>query len=232
MKIRTMAWFAGTAFVAALGGIGAAACSSSGTGNPTLPTGTDSSAPTTDGPAASADGTVPPGMDTGVLPDPDAGGGDAGTPCAKPPTIGHAALGNGQYFCPFTAKQADGGFPTCKIGTDTCCITVPDGGPNTPSVCSTTACPAGEIPWQCDQTGDCAQGSICCLTAAALEPDLKCMGFQKAKQFKGTACVTGTACPAAAAGQTVLQACESDADCAGKKCTPIHASGAQIGVCL
>lgn len=226
IRINRMGWIAGSAVVLALGGLGAAACSSdTATGTPNaLPT-PDSSVttPGTDAGGGKDTGTPTPAGDSGTTPGMDGGTGTEGGACAKPPML-HPPKADAGLYCPYIAKVGTT-FPTCTRGTETCCLNVPDGGPTTPpSTCEATCAPE-QNPWQCQGPEDCvgAGKGVCCL-AGTLVADLDCPGFEKAKAFKGTTCQAS--CPAGA-----FVACEAQKDCTTGTCTPIKATGQHIGVC-
>ncbi len=153
---------------------------------------------------------------------------DAGGPdCKTVPTGAPFETDSGPY-CPFQAA-ADGGelFGPCGRGNHCCDFT---SGSN-PSTCDplATACPfeAGtNADFQCNETADCPNGSICCMSASAtLGQDQGCSYFFASKDH-GTSCVTGTTCPGP------IQVCGQTADCpSGMTCQPLDTLAVWLGVC-
>jgi hypothetical protein len=222
MKIRTMALAMGGAFLLALGGVGAVACSSDdGTGTPA--TGTDASVAKDTGTTKADTGTVDQ-PDTST-PDTDAG---VGAPdCGRaPPTFHPVDAGTGAY-CPFSSVGADAGNVTCAQG-QFCCEHQADAG--TPSSCQAAgaggavSCGATDTYWQCQDPNSCGTGQVCCAVAASAGQDPGC-SFYFLSKFKGTACRA-----ACATGE--LTVCESDGQCpTGQTCQNVTAKGGSFGFC-
>ncbi len=240
MKFSTMAWVLGSTLVIGGMGVGAAACSSGGSGTPSSQgndsgtTHTDSGGPTGDSGHPGDSGTM--GTDTGTV-DMDSGTGgdsDMGSPdCGTAPNLHPGSMG--QLYCPF---GPDAGAPIyCAAGTQYCCISGKVGGVYPPSDCediSAGGCTAvmqmvqGSTQIQCeDPATDCpaATGYVCCASPAP-QPVAGC-GYSKITGWAYSKCEMGTAC---AAGET--QICESQAECpSGLACVPMKAKGVQMGFC-
>lgn len=217
MKIRTMALGIGGAFLVALGGVSAVACSSDNgsgtpaTGGPDATANKDSSTPRTDAQVGQPD--TGPGT-TG-----DAG---SGTPdCGRAaPTLHPVEAGTGPY-CPFSAV-GDAGNKTCAFG-ENCCEHAADAG--MPSTCQATACAnAKDTDWQCQDPNNCGTGQVCCAIAASAGQDPGC-SFYFLSKFKGTACRA-----ACATGE--LTVCEGDSQCpTGQTCNNVTSKGGSFGFC-
>jgi len=210
-----LAWIFGGGSVVALGLLTTVGgCSSSGNGNDAGPDVT--SMQDSSGNDVSNNNDV--GSDVQ-----DAGGPD----CKTVPTGAPFETDSGPY-CPFQASP-DGGqlFGPCGRGNHCCDFT---SGSN-PSTCEplATACTfeAGtNADFQCNETADCPNGSICCMNAnATLGQDQGCTYFFASKDH-GTSCVTGTTCPGP------IQVCGQTADCPSPKtCMPMDTLAVWLGVC-
>ena len=216
MKIRTMALAMGGAFLLALGGVGAVACSSDdGTGTPA--TGNDAS-------VAKDTGTT---KDTGTVdqPDtstPDTDAGPGAPDCGRAPPTFHPVDADTGPYCPFSAVTgSDAGNKTCATG-EKCCEHQADAGQ--PSSCQAAACAPTDTAWECQDPNNCTGGQVCCAIAASAGQDPGC-SFYFLSKFKGTACRT-----ACATGE--LTVCESDGQCpTGQTCQNVTAKGGSFGFC-
>ncbi len=226
MKIHTMAWTVGGAFLIALGGIGAVACSSSDDGTGTPSTGTDAS--------AKADTSTNPGTDANVgQPDTSTPLTDAGPgapDCGKPLKFFPVATGTGP-FCPGSSNKAlDAGNKTCAVN-EHCCEHPVEAG--VPSDCHATACatadPLADVDWSCTDRNSCSAdggGVVCCAVATVANTDQTCDTW-RLSGLTATKCEQGAAC---ATGELIV--CQGDAQCpTGKTCKHISSRGATFGVC-
>ena len=224
MKIRTMAWITGSAFVVAFAGLGAAACSSdngSGTGLPAVgadgsTTNNDATTPAKDGAPSTMDGTVSPGTDSG-----DAG--TTGSDCGATAIL-HATDGSTGAYC---SHQADAAAKYCGAGQTCCAPKFPQD--QAPQTCIAQGTPCtfaidGGDTIECESDVECLGGKLCCVQAA-FGQDPGCSNYYGSK-VNGAFCKT-----ACAAGE--LHACQTQAECAtsGGTCTPFRAAGRDYGAC-
>ena len=219
MKIRSIALIGG--LFAVVGGMGAVACSSSNTGNPTTPgdDGGSNTKPDTGVVSGDDSGQQQQGDDAGNTPTPD-GGGTTDTSC-KSPTL-HPPTPDGGIFCPYSYDDA-GELQYCNNGTQECCVSA-GGDAGGSSGCQafdgtgtsfnggTAGCPSGDTVWQCDSPADCVTGTfgptlpidggapttgatVCCLVGGSLESAKApyCTTANKTF-FGGTMCEPASAC--------------------------------------
>jgi hypothetical protein len=219
MRIQTVAFILGGAFVVSAAGMSLAACSSSGTGNPSTGDDGGGTHDGTTGDTGNGNGDTGTGTDTGGGDD----GGEGG--CQGTAPTFHPSDGGTGPYCPFS-KTGDAGNITCAKGQH-CCETAADAG--TPSTCSdiSSACPSADTEWQCEDPLDCTSGNVCCAITSGPGQDPGCTWYFL-HAFKGTVCRPADA--GCAAGQIVV--CESDSECPnGQKCQNVKAKGASFGFC-
>ncbi len=147
-----------------------------------------------------------------------AGGGGAckAAPKLFPPSAsGEYCLdGASSFSCQTTHGEGQGCCQGTTVGSSTC----------TPMSGGSLSCPAGEVPWACEGTADCATGSICCSRGTpAFDP---ACGYYEWTGFQGTVCETGSTC-----GAGDIQVCYLTDTCGVGACTATFASANEIGFC-
>jgi hypothetical protein len=148
-----------------------------------------------------------------------AGGGGA---CKAAPKL-FPPSASGEY-CPLDGASPSSCQTTHGEGQGCCQGTTVASSTCTPMSGGSLSCPAGEVPWACEGTADCATGSICCSRGTpAFDP---ACGYYEWTGFQGTVCETGSTC---GAGET--QVCYLTDTCGAGACTATFASANEIGFC-
>lgn len=209
--------------IGASASIGAAiGCGDSKNGFDSSPgtSGGDASAPSDA--AADAPGSGRNGGDAAVGPGSSDAGSGADSSSCHPPTL-HPPAANAGVYCPFSG--VDGGRDkVCARLTEQCCETPnDDAGASTCATVGSTCPAAGSTVWECEDSVECATGSVCC-GVITLEQDSVCGYFRAAPGFGGTHCK-------ASCGAGELTICQQQSGCKTGTCTPVRAVGNSVGAC-
>ena len=248
MNIRTLALVFGSALTVAVGGIGAAACSSSSSGSGgSGSSGGGSSGGGADGTASSSGGSSGGGSSGSSSGSSSGGTSDAGTgtECGSIPALHQDEAGS--IFCGY--DDAGTSF-SCTPGQQ-CCLGGEINSVFAPQVCATfgSDCTNGgnpdagtgnfvAVPIACNQIADCiangnANATACCLQGAKAPTPVTGCGYDKSTNGSAIVCegTAGGAATPCAAGE--IQICSSQADCpTGTTCTAGKWKLYQLGFCL
>jgi hypothetical protein len=222
--MKKLAWFVvGTLTVASVGLI-SVACS-------TDPAGSTSGLPTAPTNTADSGTTTKPDSGT-VTPTPDAGA----SMCTE---VLHPDPAKGP-FCYLNTPDGGTKGTGCAIG-QSCCngLSNGDGGfAESTCVAQGMACPTelNHQAFECNEKDDCPASQVCCTSGSPGDAGPRKPGKGTTTNKKGEKCTSligeqGTKCKASCDPVTDFQVCQTDAECAPKKCSHSRVGPFQDGIC-